>query len=343
MNNDSKATIVLFVIAAVSLIIILILSLIFGGKTTKRVANSKSKKEMARDNKFVVENKERIGQIIDNNSKELKSLRMRVLFSLIFLIVGVLLVFLVRPIIISFIILILSIIVFAINLINYSRINNEKYEEVVREVLRGFDSNLQYLPNNGFTINEYYTCLFPEECDRFSSEDMIVNPKTFFSFSDILVESEYEDDDGQSHYTTEYRGSLARMSVKDINCKIFLGGVNRGIIYRKDGYTDIEFENDEFNELFRACTDDEMIAYKILTPDVMEEFVNIKNSTYGDIDIRIINDKLYIRFSTGDTFDSEMFDKEAEKEHLFQSIAVLEEVMKTMNKVKEIIEKKNMD
>ena len=65
----------------------------------------------------------------------------------------------------------------------------------------------------------------------------------------------------------------------------------------------------------------------------MEEFVRIKENTIGDIDIRIINDKLYIRFSGTNGFDSM-------GEDLFKSVAVLEEIMKTMDKIKKIIESK---
>ena len=33
----------------------------------------------------------------------------------------------------------------------------------------------------------------------------------------------------------------------------------------------------DFNKLFKACTNNELLAYKLLTPDVMEKFVKIKN------------------------------------------------------------------
>ena len=100
---------------------------------------------------------------------------------------------------------------------------------------------------------------------------------------------------------------------------------------------------DEFNSLFRAYTDNELLAYKILTPDVMEEFVNIKNNTYGDIDIRILNNKLYIRFLSGNGFDSSALTKDEDRVNLCKSIAVLEEVMNTMDKVKKIIDNKKID
>ena len=38
-----------------------------------------------------------------------------------------------------------------------------------------------------------------------------------FMHSDIIVESEYEDKDGNRHTDVEYRGSLAKIDIKDCN------------------------------------------------------------------------------------------------------------------------------
>ena len=309
--------------------------------------NNKSKKQrsiLTRENKFVSNNRENIERKLDENSNDLKIIRFKALLSAVVLAVGIIVsFFIIRPIIISIIICIVLSIIMGININKYIVENSEKFAEVVKNALHDFNSDLEYSPKGGFSEAEYKICLFPETCDHFSSEDLIVNPKNGFYYSDILIESEYEDSDGDTHYRIEFSGSLARIDIKKMDCRIFLGSTPGKYIFRDDGFESIQFENDEFNKLFRACSDNELLAYKLLTPDVMEEFVNIKKSTYGDIDIRIINDKLYIRFLTGDTFDSTLFNKNKEKEGLLQSIAVLEEVIRTMDKVKKIIDEKNID
>jgi hypothetical protein len=55
-----------------------------------------------------------------------------------------------------------------------------------------------------------------------------------------------------------------------------------------------------------------------------------------------IDDKLYIRFLSGDGF-TKSFNKNVEKEKIMESIAVFQEALKVMEKVKEIIEKKMFD
>ena len=311
--------------------------------TIKKKKSNNAKEKLSNNNEFVLKNKEMIEKSLDMNSQELKSYRIRTLVALIFFIMSLASFVIIDNKAISIALCIIMTIIFGVCYVSYNNKNSEKYDEIVQKTLHEIDSDFSYSPNAGFTEEEYKLCLFPEMCDRFSSEDMITNTKNNFCYSDILVESEHEDSDDRTYYITEFAGSLAKINIKNTNCRIYLGSTKEKFIFGKNDYIRINFENDEFNDLFRACSNNELLAYKILTPDVMEEFVNIKKNTYGDIDIRIIDDRLYIRFLTGNTFDSKLFGKESEKKELLQSIAILEEVMKTMEKVKGIIENKNMD
>ena len=172
---------------------------------------------------------------------------------------------------------------------------------------------------------------------------MIVNLQKNFIYADILVESKEEDDDGHTYYETQFDGTLARMNINNVDCNIILGGLGENSFFKNGSYKNIKFENDEFNKLFVCFANNELNAYKVLTPDVMEEFVNIKKNSLGDIDIRIFNDKLYIRFKDTNGFDSTILNKKTEKENLFKSVAILNQRIKTMNKVKIIIDNKNMN
>ena len=67
----------------------------------------------------------------------------------------------------------------------------------------------------------------------------------------------------------------------------------------------------------------------------MEEFVKIEKTAIGVVDIRIIYDKLYIRFKNTNGFDSAA--------GIFMSITILGEIMKTVEKVKNIIQNKNIE
>ena len=308
-----------------------------------RKTSPKKRKMLANNSDYVVKNMDKISEQIDINTNEMKKARQKALLSTIIIVVVIAFSFIfTNSIFFAVSITIILFLIFGKTIAEYYQNNENKYDEVISNVLKDYDNNLEYSPRSGVSKSEYLLCFFPERCDRLKSEDMIVNKTNGFRYSDILVESEQEDEDGDKSYDVEYSGSLARIGIKNVNCRIFLGSTRGDIAYKTEGFTSINFENDEFNKLFRALSDNELLAYKLLTPDVMEEFVNIKNNTYGDIDIRIIQNHLYIRFLSGGIFDSRMFNKKKEKEEILQSIAVLEEVMHTMEKVKEIINNKDI-
>ena len=306
--------------------------------------NPKELDELVKNNTFLIENAAKINEKMDNYYQSTMYLRIGLVLSLL----AVVLCFLFfamtnghRPI--ELVPVVIAGIIAIIIMVRYRRLSDIKYNEIVSSVLHDYDQDLIYYPYEGFSFGEYKTCLFPEWCDKFSSEDMIVNVKKCFCYSDIIVESEHEDSEGNTHYSVEFKGSLARIDIENVNCRIFLGSTHKKYIFNNDGLISVNFENEEFNNLFCACTDNELAAYKILTPDIMEQFVKIKKNTYGNIDIRILNDKLYIRFLSGDKFDNVLFGEKMEKKDLIQSIAFLEEVIKTMDKIKTIINDKNVE
>ena len=81
------------------------------------------------------------------------------------------------------------------------------------------------------------------------------------------------------------------------------------------------------------------ITFKNPTMQTCE--VHLKKNTYGDIDIRLLNRMLYVRFNSGDGFVPSLVSEKREKESIVASIAVLEEVINVMNNVKKLLESKN--
>ena len=304
------------------------------------------KRDLAKNNEFIEKNRAKYEQIINSNAAsiadERKGYKKNGIIFAILVIIPLLLYFVTMQIVFIFlfpVVIIVGGIIFGKKANAYITKSKRMYEEIAQDILKDLDSNLEYYPNRGYSYQEYSLLYFYEDCDRFTSEDMIVSNKTSFCTADIKVESEHEDDDGHTSYVTEYDGSLAKINIKNVGCTIILGGLSKLAFRRSDVFTKIMFEHDEFNKQFLCFTDNELTAYKVLTPDIMEELVHIKKNTIGDIEVRIINDELYIRFRGTNGFDG----REDSKEELFSSVAVLEEIMKTMNRIKEIVERKTMD
>lgn len=321
------------------LVLVIIAGIIKNQKKQKEIG------ELAKKNKFIEKNRAKYEQMISNNantlSNERKEFKRNLIIYVILCCIPLILFFVTKNGVFVFLFPVLLIVlglIFNKKSGLYLVKSKEMYNESAKTILKELDPNLEYFPTRGIDYQEYKSLYFVENCDRFSSEDMIINEKTGFCSSDITIESEHEDDDGHTYYSTEYDGSLAKIDIKDIGCKIVLGGLSKYSFIEKN-FSKIMFEHDEFNKEFLCFTDNELIAYKILTPDIMEELVNVKKNTIGDINVRLINNHLYIRFSGTNGFDG----REDSANELFNSVAVLEEIMKTMNKIKEIIERKNMD
>ncbi len=323
---------------------IIVVTIVTAVSKNKKLQNKKQ--DLVKNSKFIEKNRAKYEQIINNNvasiKDEKKEYERNGTIFVVLILIPLLLYFVTKEmifIILFPVVIIVGGLIFGKKANAYLSKSKEMYDKTAQTILKELNPDLEYFANKGYSYQEYQTLYFYEDCDIFTSEDMIINNKTGFCTADINIQSEHEDDDGHTSYVTEYDGSLARMDIKDIKCTIILGGLSKYSFKRSDTFTKIMFENDEFNKQFLCFTDCELIAYKIITPDIMEELVNIKKNTIGNLEVRLINNKLYIRFSGTNGFDG----KEDSKEELFSSVVVLEEIMKTMSKIKEIIERKTMD
>ncbi len=215
-------------------------------------------------------------------------------------------------------------------------------DNLIHKIISEYDANLKYYPIYGISKDEYKNCRFQEYFDYYHSEDLIINVKTGFQFADIILKREYTDSEGHTHTDVVYCGSLARLPIKNIHCNIYLGNTTCNI-FGENNFAELDFENDEFNKMFGALSDNELQAYKILTPDVMEKFVELKKNFFTDLDIRLLNDCLYMRFLSGNGFVPSLTSIKKEQDSIITSLAVLHEVIDVMGKVKDIIENKNLD
>ena len=335
IDGDTFGNIFLYFVLGI-FIVALICGIIYAIKDRKR------RKNIALNNVFLQEKKEELVKYISDSISFRKPYFISAIITIFFLIasVSLFIYYVYKGSLISFamfLLMILSLIILMYIQNEYKRIFRRK---VLRNVIVSYNPTLEYFPENGFGKGEYDNCRFYEDCDILFSDDTIVEKEGSFRYADINAQCETEDSDGHSHYSTVYTGSLARLDIENTNCEIYLGKVKKDIFSKT--YKSIKFENEEFNKMFSAYTNNELVAYKLLTPDIMEQFIELKQKTYGKIDVRILNDKLYIRFQSGDSFSPELLNKKLEIDNVISSLAVLQVVMDTMYKVKEIIEKKNL-
>lgn len=317
----------------------LVFGLVFFLIIKQSITSSKNKK-IIREKNFTKEMEEKYLRIIAKKDEYSLKIKRKVLLTIfIMIILAVSCLFLTKTIILIVPIFILGIIVCAFISKDY-----DKYfkENIISEIITEYNSNLKYYPFYGISKEEYKMCRFYEYFDDYYSEDLIINEQTGFQFADIILKKEETDSDGNTRDVVVYTGSVARLPIKDIKCNIYLGSTERSI-FGKNTFTKLDFENDEFNKMYKALSDNELEAYKILTPDVMEKFVELKKNFFADLDIRLLNNCLYMRFLSGNGFEPSLMNTKREEDSIMTSLATLNEVINVMQKVKDIIESKNID
>jgi len=199
-------------------------------------------------------------------------------------------------------------------------------DNVLKNVIQSFKNDLVYVKDSGFTNEEYKTLNFPERYNKFSSSDLIKNNN--FYCSNILVENDTSDSDNNIGVVTIYEGSLARVDIKNTNSQILIGNISK-LISMDASDKKLIIDNDIFNKLYNVSSNNEDLARSLLSSEVIDNLINLKRNIYGRIDIRIINDKLYIRFDGGDGFRPNLISKKMEMNSIYTSLIVLSEIEKT--------------
>lgn len=163
--------------------------------------------------------------------------------------------------------------------------------------------------------------------DRFSSNDYVSgNYKGVnFEYSDVHIEEEYTDSDGNTHYVTIFKGQwfifdFHKNFKSNIQvCEHNFRNAKRGGLFDSIKYKKIELEDIEFNKKYKVYAQNDLDAFYVLTPNTMENIKKINNKLSGRLLFCFIDNKLHIGLHNNkDTFEASIFskvdeDKETEK------------------------------
>lgn len=212
--------------------------------------------------------------------------------------------------------LILTFVCFICLLLNfalYNKLTNSFKTEVLSSVFRELIPNIEYSPRIGLDQEVVYATNFLKRADRFYSEDLlqgVIEGVSFIS-SDVKLEEKREKRTEQGtkiYYETYFMGRIFRF---DFN-KEFIGGLQvhekNHPILRK--YKQVKLESVEFNKKFKTFTNEDLTAFYILTPDIMEAIFNLENKNTGILSLSFHGNYLYVAINNRkDTFAIKMFKK----------------------------------
>lgn len=217
--------------------------------------------------------------------------------------------------------------------------NTREYNRLYKSniVLASFHSiftDVRYNPEVGIDPSIISNTRMMQMGDRYSSNDLISAKYKNINFvcSDIEIEEEYTDSDGDRHYTTIF---LGQWFVFDFNknfkaniqiCENSFKGSKRGSLFNNN-YKKVIMEDVEFNNQFKIYAENELDAFYILTPNMMERIKQLNNSVHGNLLFCLIDNKMHIGLhNCNDLFEPNILKKidlTQEKEKILRDIRII--------------------
>ena len=176
-------------------------------------------------------------------------------------------------------------------------------KDFVRSLIGELVSELSYAPDMGFTTKDVDNFGLVRLGNRFYSEDYMkasYNDVTF-ELSDVKVQ--YHSSNGKnSHTTTYFKGRMLTFPFHKKNLsavQIF----SKGFDYRKSikeygKMHKIELEDSEFNQMFDVNASDEVDAFYVLTPPLIQRLKEA-NRLCKTVAFSVINGKITIGLDDG--------------------------------------------
>ncbi len=194
-------------------------------------------------------------------------------------------------------------------------------DNFVKVALGNVVNNLEYHPEYGFSKDMVDSIGMLSTGDRYSANDYFKGTYNGVNleYSDLLIEERDTDDEGNTTYDTIFRGSLM---IFDFH-KSFKSDVcirSRRITPVRNKYVKVKMEDIEFNKMFDVSALNELDAFYILTPHMMDRIKNIVKGNKSDMLFGFDNNKLYIaNYNNKNGFEPNM-SKELTLENINSSI-----------------------
>lgn len=204
--------------------------------------------------------------------------------------------------------IIASILIIGIVVVNLVTIKDKKefkkmYKStVVLQTLKTIFSNVCYQPERGLRKEVLKDTAMINMGNRYYSNDYISAKYKNIPFisSDVLIQDEYTDSDGDTHVVTLFQGQwfifdFNKTFKADIQiCEKDFRNSKRGNLFGKDKFKKVELEDIEFNKRFNVYAQNELDAFYVLTPATMQKIKEVEDRVSGSLLFCFIDNKLHV-------------------------------------------------
>lgn len=216
---------------------------------------------------------------------------------------------------------------------------------VIKELVINFDNKLNYNSQEGIIKSDYNLSHFEIDYDEFFSKDRIFGKlvkDNYIEMAHVITKQVKREKDADGNEKTErietFNGIYGFVRLeKNSNANIHIANNS---ITKKYNAKRIEIDSAEFEQNFDCLTEDKIIALKILTSDLIEEFVKLKREDFKGFEVKIINDMIFFRFRSGQIFEPPKIKKDLDEELIRKyynsivfPISLMENLIKNVNKL----------
>lgn len=218
--------------------------------------------------------------------------------------------------------------------------NNKKYvkmfkENIITNFVYSINHNLEYNPDGeGEMISLYSKAKFEDNhFNSYNVDDYIGGyyKNVYINLCDMSLEVVDEKDkvlrivkQGIFTYTKISGDIQEEIRIKKNDIK--LGNKNN-----------IELDSEEFEKYFDVYCKSKIIAYQVLTTDVMEVLVEFYKKFYINFEIIIRNNNIYIMLNTGKMFEPKIFRKSTNIQTLWMYFNIIEFTINLTTEVNKVL------
>jgi hypothetical protein len=178
----------------------------------------------------------------------------------------------------------------------YQTIEKEIAGKIYQPIFRELNLEFEYQKN--LDLKEVLSSGLFEKPDEYNSDGLIKGVVLDFPFkaSNIsLWEVEEERDSEGNKRTVRYLIFSGRLYIIDtpFNKRKIIITSGRHNLPSTKGMQKTKLESEEFNKLFKVLAEDQIEVRKVLTPNVMERFIDLRKRV-GKFHVSIIENKVYV-------------------------------------------------
>lgn len=214
----------------------------------------------------------------------------------------------------------------------------------VVDTLKACFDNTEYWWERGFNSDQVANFGLTQMGNRFSSEDYLKGTYKGVDFEQADVTVKYKSSGKNSTTTIYFKG---RMFAFDFPYKpvVSVQVFSSNFAYRGRTHTGfrtnkIEMESSHFNKKFDVKSVNELDAFYVLTPHVMERIENLR-SQFGNVAMHFCGKKLYVGINmTGNAFDGDLgrkIDYLTEQQAVRADAKVIMDIIETLGMMKDEI------